>query len=57
MPDTTTARQNQRVAVTKVRHIRIDDDLWERAQVKAKDRRESVATVIKRALLAYVEEQ
>lgn len=57
MPDTKAARENGRVPVTKVRHVRIDDDLWERAQAKAKDRRETVAAVLRRALLAYVEEE
>lgn len=48
--------QNQGMAETTKRGVRVDDDLWERAQAKAKDRRESVADVIRRALLAYVEE-
>jgi predicted HicB family RNase H-like nuclease len=43
------------VTATKIRHVRVDDELWEAAQTKAKDRRESVADVIRRALLAYVE--
>lgn len=41
---------------TKVRGVRVDDKLWEAAQKKAAERRETVAAVIKRALLAYVEE-
>jgi predicted transcriptional regulator len=45
------------VAETKVRTVRVDDELWEAAQKKAKRRRETVAAVIKRALLAYVEEE
>jgi predicted transcriptional regulator len=44
------------VAETKVRTVRVDDELWKMAQEKAKRRRETVAAVIKRALLAYVEE-
>lgn len=48
--------QTQPMPETKIRGVRIDDDLWEAAQAKAKDRRESVADVIRRALLAYVEE-
>lgn len=51
-----TTVQNQAVAETTKRGVRVDDDLWERAQKKARDRRESVADVIRRALLAYVEE-
>ena len=43
------------VPSTKVRGVRIDDELWEAAQEKAAQRRESVADVIRRALLAYVE--
>lgn len=45
------------VANTKVRGVRVDDELWEAALAKAKDRRESVADVIRRALLAYTEEE
>ena len=41
---------------TKVRTVRVDDELWEAAQAKAKRRREAVADVIRRALLAYIEE-
>lgn len=54
MPDTQTG-QNPDVVETKVRHVRIDNELWEAAQAEAKYRRESVAAVIKRALVAYVE--
>lgn len=43
------------VPITKNRNVRIDDELWEAAQAKAKDRRESVSDVIRRALLTYVE--
>jgi hypothetical protein len=42
---------------TPVRHIRIDTELWEAAKTKAASRRESVPDVIRRALLAYVEEE
>lgn len=45
------------VAETKVRTVRVDDELWNAAQEKAKRRRETVAAVIKRALLAYVEDE
>lgn len=54
MPDTPEARQNQSVP-TKIRGVRVDDELWQRAQERAAERRESVADVIRRALLAYVE--
>lgn len=43
------------VPVTKIRTVRVDDELWEAAQERAKERRESVADVIRRALLAYTE--
>lgn len=46
---------NGPVPVTKIRTVRVDDELWEAAQARAADRRESVADVIRRALLAYVE--
>lgn len=44
------------VAETKVRTVRVDDELWQAAQAKAKRKRETVAAVIKRALVEYVEE-
>jgi hypothetical protein len=48
-------RDDERVPETKIRTVRVDDELWEAAQAKAKRRRESVADVLRRALLAYVE--
>lgn len=57
MPDTLETGQNPSVANTKVRHVRVDDELWEAAAKKAKRRREAVADVIRRALLAYVEDE
>lgn len=45
------------MVATPVRHIRIDNELWDQAQAKAKRRRETVAAVIRRALLEYVEEE
>jgi hypothetical protein len=53
----TAIHQTDDVAVTKVRTVRVDNELWEAAQAKAKDRRESVADVIRRALLAYIEDE
>lgn len=44
------------MANTKVRNVRVDDELWDAAKIKAAARRETVADVIRRALLAYVEE-
>lgn len=55
MPPSDT-RDTQPVVETKIRTVRVDDELWEAAQAKAARRRESVADVIRRALLAYVEE-
>ena len=52
----TQMRDDAQVPETKVRTVRVDDELWEAAQAKAKRRRESVADVIRRALLAYIEE-
>lgn len=54
--DTRPAGEDRDVPETKVRTVRVDDELWAAAQAKAKRRRETVAAVIKRALLAYVEE-
>lgn len=48
--------QTASVPETKNRNVRVDDELWNAAQEKAKARRESVSDVIRRALLAYVEE-
>lgn len=56
MPDTSPAGQNDRVK-TPIRTVRVDDELWDAAATKAKRRRETVADVIRRALLAYVEEE
>lgn len=50
-------RHTEPVAETKVRTVRVDDELWQAAQQKAKRRRETVAAVIKRALVEYVEEE
>lgn len=47
---------NQRVPQTKIRNIRIDDDLWEGAMRIAKARRETLSGVIKRALVEYIEQ-
>lgn len=55
--DTASIRENEGVAVTKLRNFRVDDELWTAAQTKAARRRESVSDVIRRALLAYVEEE
>lgn len=45
--------QTEPVAETKIRTVRVDDALWTAAQEVAHERRESVADVIRRALLAY----
>lgn len=45
--------QTAPVAETKVRTVRVDDKLWSTAQDVAAEQRETVAAVIKRALLAY----
>lgn len=49
-------QQTKPVPETKIRTVRVDDELWQDAQKVAKARRESVADVIRRALLAYVKE-
>lgn len=56
VPDTSEAQENRPVAETTIRSVRVDDELWTKAAEKAKRRREAVADVIRRALLAYVEE-
>lgn len=43
------------VAETKVRTVRVDENLWTLAALVAKRRRETVSQVIKSALVAYTE--
>ena len=45
----------EQVPETRIRTVRIDDKLWETAQEVARQRRESVADAIRRALVAYCE--
>lgn len=45
------------VAKTKIRGVRVPDELWEQASAKAKRRHETVSAVIVRGLLAYVEDE
>lgn len=42
---------------TTARNVRVDDELWHAALEKAKRRRETVSDVMRRALLAYVEDE
>lgn len=44
-----------RDVITPARNVRVDDELWEAALAQAKVRRETVSDVVRRALLAYVE--
>ena len=53
--DTPQVQQNESVPVTKLRNVRVDDDLWRDAKKIAADRRETLSAVIKRALVEYVE--
>lgn len=53
--DTSRVQENDRVPVTKLRNIRIDDALWAEVKRIASERRETVAAVIRRALVEYVE--
>jgi predicted transcriptional regulator len=54
-PDTARVQQNEDVAVTKLRNIRVDEALWREAMRIATERRETLSAVIKRALVEYVE--
>ena len=54
MPDTSEKRENLGMAETKVRGVRIEEDLWTTAQGVAAGQGESLADVIRRALRAYV---
>lgn len=42
---------------TPHRTMRIEDDLWDRAQAKAKERGEHVSDAVRRALELYAEDQ
>jgi hypothetical protein len=53
MPDTAATRQTDRVANTKVRHIRIDG-LWDEAQELAGRQGDTIPDVVRLALRAYV---
>jgi predicted transcriptional regulator len=53
--DTASVQHNEPMVVTKLRNFRVDDEIWERAQKIAADRRETVSAVLKRALVEYVE--
>lgn len=53
-PDTSLVQQNEPVAVTKLRNIRVDDALWLEAQKIAAENRETLSAVLKRALVDYV---
>jgi predicted transcriptional regulator len=53
--DTSRVQDNESVPVTKLRNIRVDDDLWTEAKRIASERRETLSAVVKRALVEYVE--
>ena len=53
--DTPERVQTSSMPETKVRTVRVDDDLWAEAQRIASDRRETLSAVMKRALVEYVE--
>ena len=48
--------QTDTVPETKVRTLRVDDELWAEAQRIANDRRETLTAILKRALVEYVEQ-
>jgi hypothetical protein len=54
--DTSSVRQDESVAVSKVRNIRVDDALWRLAGIVTRRRRETISGVIKRLLAEYVEQ-
>jgi predicted transcriptional regulator len=54
--DTAQVQHNGNVSVTKLRNIRVDDDLWREAMRIATERRETLSAVLKRALVEYVEQ-
>lgn len=42
------------MADMKIRTVRVPDELWERAQAKAKREGDGISAVIRRLLFAYV---
>jgi hypothetical protein len=54
--DTSSVRQNEDVAASKIRNIRVDEDLWRLAGVVTKRRRETISGVIKRLLAEYIDQ-
>jgi negative regulator of replication initiation len=52
--DTAPAREDQKVPVTKIRTLRVDDELWKSTQDVAADQGEAVADFLRRALRAYI---
>ena len=55
-PPDTSLVQNDLMAVTKLRNLRVDEKLWSEAKRIADERRETLSAVMKRALVEYVEQ-
>lgn len=49
-------RKDESVPETRVRTVRVDDELWEDCQRIAAERRETLSAVMKRALVEYRDE-
>ncbi len=47
----------RRAEGVKLRNVGVDDELWDAAMAKAKERGESLSEVIRRKLREYVEER
>jgi hypothetical protein len=39
---------------TRIRSVRVDDDLWDKAAAKAREKNENMSIVVRRALARYV---
>jgi hypothetical protein len=52
--DITTTREDERVPETTPRKFRVDDALWNAAIQAARENRESLSAVIRRALVDYI---
>lgn len=52
--DTAARRKNQGMADTPTRKFRIEDDLWNLAIEVARENRESLSAVIRKAIVDYV---
>lgn len=56
LSDTPSVREDGRVAVTKLRNVRVEESLWRLVTIVAKRRQTTISQIMKNALVEYVEE-